>query len=65
MRPIDVKRAVKASRKPNESRLQQSKRLDIPYVTLRRMEVSGLVHRNKVLRDAYMSKLTQPEAVPA
>lgn len=62
MRPADIKKAVKAARKPGESRLQQSKRLGIPYVTLRRMEVSGLMHRNPVLRDGYLAKLTPTTA---
>lgn len=64
MRPTDIKRAVKSSRLPNESRLQQSKRLGIPYVTLRRMEVSGLMHRNPVLRDGYLAKLTATMSEP-
>lgn len=61
MRPADIKRAVKAARLPNESRLQQSKRLGIPYVTLRRMEVGGLMHRSAILRDAYLAKLIPVE----
>lgn len=63
MRPADIKKAVKAARKPDESRLQQSKRLGIPYVTLRRMELSGLIHRSPILRDAYLAKLTPAEVV--
>lgn len=64
MRPTDIKRAVKASRLPDESRLQQSKRLDIPYVTLRRMEFDGYVHRNPHLRAAYLKALGLSEAKP-
>lgn len=65
MRQTDIKRAVKAARLPDESRLQMAIRLDIPYVTLRRMELVGLIHRNSILADAYLAKLTGSAAAIA
>lgn len=64
MRPTDIKRAVKASRLPGESRLGQSNRLHIPYVTLRRMEEDGYIHRNQHLRAAYLKALGLSEGEP-
>lgn len=57
MKPKEIKALVKAARLPAESRAEQAKRLDIPYVTLRRMEIDGLVHRNTRLHEAYVSAL--------
>lgn len=67
MKTEEIRALVKAARLPEESRAQQAQRLDIPYVTLRRMELDGLVHRNARLHESYVSALRQgiPSEEPA